>query len=162
MVKGKGAIMSKWLTLAFLIVVVDQATKALVLALLQYNEPVSVLPFIDFTLLYNTGAAFSFLANNAYAHYVLTLLAMVVSAGIIFILTRNRPKTDTSCALALILGGALGNLIDRLRFGYVVDYIDIYIRSYHWPAFNIADAAISIGALLLCLASLKSTDRAAS
>jgi len=162
MVKGKGAIMSKWLTLAFLIVVVDQATKALVLALLQYNEPVSVLPFIDFTLLYNTGAAFSFLANNAYAHYVLTLLAMVVSAGIIFILTRNRPKTDTSCALALILGGAIGNLIDRLRFGYVVDYIDIYIKSYHWPAFNIADAAISIGALLLCLASLKSTDRAAS
>ena len=160
MAQGKAASMSRWLGLAFVITILDQGTKALALALFQYNEPLAVLPFVNFTLLYNTGAAFSFLANSAYARHVLTVLAIAVSAGIIFVLIRKRPKAYASCALALVLGGALGNLIDRLRFGYVVDYIDVYIGSYHWPAFNVADAAISIGALLLFIGSLKPTDHA--
>ncbi len=160
MAQGKAASMSRWLGLAFVIILLDQGTKALALALLQYNEPVAVLPWVNFTLIYNTGAAFSFLASNAYARHVLTVLAIVVSAGIIFVLIRKRPKAYASCALALVLGGALGSLIDRLHFGYVVDYIDVYIGSYHWPAFNVADAAISIGALLLFIGSFKPTDHA--
>lgn len=152
--------MSRWLGLAFVIMMLDQGTKALALALLQYNEPIAVLPSVNFTLIYNTGAAFSFLANSHYARHFLTILAIVVSAGIIVVLFKRNLSFCSSVALAMILGGALGNVIDRFRFGYVIDFIDFYIGSYHWPTFNVADAAISIGALLLFIGSLKPTGRA--
>jgi signal peptidase II len=155
--------MLKWLWLSALIIVLDQLSKHLISSFMQWRESIELLPFFNLTLLHNTGAAFSFLADaGGWQRWFFTLIALGVSAAIIVWL-RRLPVSEKwqAAALALILGGALGNVIDRLRFGYVVDFLDFHYRQWHWPAFNVADAAITLGVMVLLLLVLKGGRRAA-
>jgi len=141
------------LTLAF-----DQATKHLAEALLVMHEPVPVFPSFNLTLTYNTGAAFSFLADaGGWQRWFFLGLGIAVSVGLIIWLCRLKPDDRRlSAALALILAGAVGNLIDRILFGQVIDFIQLYYERWYFPVFNVADIAINIGAALLVLDSLLS------
>ena len=155
--------MKKWLSLALLVVVLDQLTKALADHLLSYAEPLAVFPSFNLTLLYNRGAAFNFLSDaSGWQRWFFVAISATATVLLIFWLKRLKPgQVLLSVALALVLGGAAGNLIDRLWLGYVVDFIEVYYREYYWPAFNIADSAISVGAVLLIWDSLfthKATD----
>ena len=145
-----------WFLGAALVVVLDQATKLWALAALEMYRPVEVLPFFNLTLLHNTGAAFSLLADaGGWQRWLFTLLAIAIAIVVAVWLTRVAGRERwTALALALILGGAIGNVIDRLRFGYVIDFLDFHAAGWHWPAFNIADAAITVGAALLIGLSL--------
>ncbi|MEO6696845.1 MAG: signal peptidase II [Gammaproteobacteria bacterium] len=148
--------MLKWLWLSLLVIVLDQLSKYVVSDLLRLYESVAVLPFFNITLLHNTGAAFSFLAGaGGWQRWLFTIIALVVSVALI-VWIKRLPKTEKwqAAALSLILGGALGNVIDRLRFGYVVDFLDFYYQQWHWPAFNVADSAITVGVVILLLATL--------
>lgn len=140
-----------WLWLSLAIVIVDQLTKYFADTHLDYGRSVAVLPFLNWTLVYNEGAAFSFLSSaGGWQRWMFTALALIVSALLVHWL-RQTPRTQTWVALpyALILAGAVGNVIDRLRFGHVIDFVDVHWGGWHFPAFNVADSAISIGAVLL-------------
>jgi signal peptidase II len=145
-----------WLWLTGLVICLDQVTKLLASAFLIFAHPLPLLPSVNFTLLHNQGAAFSFLANaGGWQRWFLTGLALFVSIVIIVWLSRlQRAHWWLACALALVLGGAMGNVIDRILYGYVIDFIDIYYRQWHWPAFNLADSAISVGAVMLVMDTL--------
>jgi signal peptidase II len=143
--------------LSALVVVADQISKAIASTQLEFHERVPVLPFFDWTLTYNTGVAFSLLNDGpVWARYGLSAFALIVAALFTAWLVRL-PRHDRwqATALALIIGGAIGNVIDRLRFGHVVDFILWYWRDWQWPAFNLADSAISVGAVMLVLASFR-------
>lgn len=147
-----------WLGLSALLIAADQASKWLAVAKLEYARPV---PFIDgfwnWTLVHNYGAAFSFLSDaGGWQRHFFSVLAVLISTGMVLWL-RTTPRSDwrTALPLALVVSGALGNLVDRLRFGYVVDFVDWHWRGHHWPAFNIADSAIVAGALCLVLFSFR-------
>jgi len=145
----------KWLWISLLVVALDQATKQIAESQLTPHQAVNLLPYFDWYLTYNTGAAFSFLANaGGWQRWLFTAIAVVISL-IIVQWMRKLPseETLTAVSLSLILGGAIGNLIDRVYLGHVIDYIQIWLGSYPWPAFNIADAAISVGAVMLILSS---------
>lgn len=148
--------MLKWLWLSLFVILLDQGTKYLALSQLPLYQPVSVLPFFNFTLVYNTGAAFSFLADaGGWQQWFFLGLALVVSIGLVFWLRRLSSNAPWEAfAVALILGGALGNVIDRIWHGYVIDFIDLYYQGWHWPAFNIADSAITVGVVLLVVQGL--------
>nr|WP_208123249.1 signal peptidase II [Facilibium subflavum] len=146
----------RWIWLSVFIITLDLCTKFWASTALTYATPVKVLPFFNLTLLHNYGAAFSFLsnANTFWQVILLSFIAIAVSAVIIIWLIRlPRNKNITALSLALILGGALGNLYDRLYHGYVIDFLDFHINQYHWPAFNIADSAICVGAAVLIIIS---------
>ena len=142
-----------WLWLSLLVVILDQLTKIWVTASLELYQSISVLPFFNLVLVHNEGAAWSFLADaGGWQRWFLSGLAIVVSIAILVWLIRLKPQQRwLAGALALILGGALGNVIDRIMYGYVVDFIDVYYQQWHWPAFNIADSAISVGAVILLI-----------
>jgi len=145
----------KWLWISLTVIVMDQATKQIAEAQLTPHQPVNLLPFFDWYLTYNTGAAFSLLADaGGWQRWLFTAIAIVISLVIVQWL-RKLPgeETLTALSLSLILGGAIGNLIDRILLGHVIDYIQVWLGSYPFPAFNIADAAISVGAALLILSS---------
>ena len=130
--------------------ILDQGTKYLASTMLDY-APVPVLPFLNFALTYNSGAAFSFLSSaGGWQRWFFVVISIVVSAIIVHWL-RGAPRGEVRLpmALALVLGGALGNLWDRLALGAVVDFIDLHYHGWHWPTFNIADSAIAVGACLL-------------
>jgi signal peptidase II len=132
----------------------DQAVKWLVQQSMAYGESVSVTPFFNWVHLWNTGAAFSILTNaGGWQRYFFIGITVVISIFLIKLIRENRHKEET-IAYSLILGGALGNLIDRIFRGYVVDSFDFYWRDWHWPAFNLADIAIVIGAFILVSGSL--------
>lgn len=144
-----------WLLLAAAIIAVDQLTKAYFDAALEYGERIAVLPVFDFTLLYNRGAAFSFLAQQSgWQRWLFTGLGTAAACFILWMLHRHRGERRFSLSLAMILGGALGNVIDRALHGYVVDFLDFHWGGRHFPAFNIADSAITVGAALLILDEL--------
>jgi len=145
-----------WYTLALLIIVADQITKQLAEANLTYNVPVEILPVFDLTLRYNTGAAFSFLHDaGGWQRWLFSGIAISVSLVLIVWIWRNRNEHRLlSAGLSLILGGAIGNLYDRIMHGHVVDFISVHWQHYYFPAFNIADSAITIGAGLLILDSI--------
>jgi signal peptidase II len=150
-----------WLALSLVLILLDQLSKHWALVNLQYNQPVAVIEgFWNWTLVYNYGAAFSFLSDaGGWQRWFFSGLAVLISAVLVFWLSRT-PRGDWRTALpfALIVAGALGNLIDRVRFGYVVDFVDWYLgftELPHWPAFNIADACIVVGAVLMVLFSFK-------
>jgi len=147
---SKGA----WLTL--LIIITDQASKYLAEQLLVLHQPVAIIPFLNFTLAYNTGAAFSFLNQaGGWQNTFFIVIALLMSLVLLVMLYRTpRKELQFSLALWLVLGGAIGNVIDRLRLQKVVDFIDFYIGEWHFATFNIADIAISIGAFLLIMDSL--------
>lgn len=143
-----------WLLLSAIILVLDLWTKAIALAHLELHEPIAAIDgLLNWMLTYNTGAAFSFLSDaGGWQRWFFSALAIGVSTLLTVWLART-PRRDWRQALpfALIIGGALGNLVDRLRYGYVVDFIDAYWREHHWPAFNIADSAIVGGAIGLAV-----------
>ncbi|ALG69426.2 signal peptidase II [Beggiatoa leptomitoformis] len=145
-----------WLGLSLLTLVLDQLTKFWASQVLTYQEPYSIIPFLNFTLVHNTGAAFSFLAEaGGWQRYFLTALAVIVSLIMVVWLSRlSANQKWLAATIALILGGALGNLIDRVLYGYVIDFIDIYYQAWHFPAFNIADSAITVGAVMLLIDAL--------
>ena len=149
--------MLKLLWISSVAIVLDQITKAMATANLEMWTPIEVMPFFNFMLAHNTGAAFSFLADSGgWQRWFFTTIAFVVSIAIIVWIKKLKPEEKTmGISLALILGGAIGNLIDRVRFGYVVDFIDIYVGTSHWPAFNIADSAITIGAAIMIISSFR-------
>ena len=146
----------RWLWLTGVVLVLDQQTKAWIGASLSLYERIGVLPFLDITRVHNRGAAFSFLSTaSGWQRWFFAALALVVSALIVIWLRRLPPgQGRLAAALALVLGGALGNLWDRLQLGYVIDFIDVYYGNWHWPAFNVADSAITVGAVLLILDAL--------
>ncbi len=149
--------MLRWLWLAAVVVVLDQFSKWLASSYLDMFQPVAVMPMFNLTLMHNTGAAFSFLSDaGGWQRWFFTILAVVVSIVLVIWLKRL-PRHDRAQALglALILGGAIGNLIDRVRLGYVVDFIQVYYDKYYWPTFNIADSAITVGAVLLIVLSFR-------
>lgn len=149
--------MLKWLWLSVVIIVSDQISKYWASASLNLHEPVNVLPFFNFTLMHNQGAAFSFLSQaGGWQRWFFTIIALVVTAVIVHWIRRLSPsETWMAVALSLIAGGALGNVWDRIQFGYVVDFIDVYYNTWHWPAFNIADSAITVGAVMLIMEGFK-------
>ncbi|HEY4732697.1 MAG TPA: signal peptidase II [Gammaproteobacteria bacterium] len=143
--------MLKWLWISLVVIVFDQLTKQLATDALILHEPVAILPYINLTLVHNAGAAFSFLSDaSGWQRWFFIALALVVSVVILFWM-RGLPGNAmrTAIPLALILGGALGNVWDRIQYGYVVDFIDVYYDQWHWPAFNVADSSITIGTILL-------------
>ncbi len=148
--------LKRWWWLSALVIALDQATKLLAETLLEMHQPVPVLPSFNLMLTYNTGAAFSFLADaGGWQRWFFLGLGMAVSIGLIAWLWRLKPaEKRLALALALILGGAVGNLIDRAWLGQVIDFIQLYYDRWYWPAFNLADSAITVGAGLLVVDSL--------
>jgi signal peptidase II len=138
--------------IAILVAIADQVTKLLALAHLA-DGAFEVTSFFKLSLAFNTGAAFSFLANaDGWQNLFFVVVAIVVSIVILFMVRRlGANERQVAVALMLVLGGAIGNVIDRVRLGYVVDFLDVYYRTWHWPTFNVADSAISVGAVLLVL-----------
>jgi len=144
-----------WYALAGLVIALDQLSKWLVLGNIEFGQTIYVAPFWNWVLTYNPGAAFSFLADQpGWQRWLFTVLALGVSGWIALELRRHPEQKTLSLALALVMGGALGNVIDRVRFGAVVDFIQWHVAGYYWPAFNVADSAITLGAILLVLAQL--------
>jgi len=146
----------RWLWLSLVVIVLDLGIKALASANLEYGRPLEVLPFFNLTLLHNTGAAFSFLAEHAgWQRWLFALIAIGASIGLTVWLSRlKRGETLTAVSLTLVIGGAIGNLYDRLVHGYVVDYLSFHWGDWYYPAFNLADTAITLGAVGLVLQSL--------
>lgn len=142
-----------WLWLSLAIIVIDQITKFFVVTQLPYDQPLELTSWLNFTYFHNTGAAFSFLNQaGGWQQYLFGGIAIVVSIIILIWIARTPIKDRiTALGLSLILGGALGNLIDRINHGYVIDFVDFHIHDWHFAVFNVADSAISIGAFFLIL-----------
>ena len=151
MAKGGSGAMKRWLWLAAAIVFVDQLTKFAIVRSFSFGERLAVVPgLFDLTLVYNRGAAFSFLAGaSGWQRWFFTGLGVAAAIFIVWLLARHGTQRLFAFALALILGGAIGNVIDRVARGQVVDFLLVYRQRWHWPAFNVADSAITVGAVLL-------------
>jgi signal peptidase II len=150
--------------MSLLVIVLDQAAKQIAETQLTPHQAVNLLPYFDWYLTYNTGAAFSFLANaGGWQRWLFTVIAIVISIVIVQ-WVRKLPAEDTltAASLCLILGGAIGNLIDRVYLGHVIDYIQVWLGPYPFPAFNIADASIFVGAALLILSSFSGIGKTTS
>jgi len=147
--------MLKWLWLSLLAVILDQASKLAIAGSMQLYQSIEIVPYFNLTYVHNTGAAFSFLSEaGGWQRWFFAGLALVISVVIAVWLARlKQHETLLAVALSLILGGAIGNLIDRLAYGYVIDFLDVYYQTWHWPAFNIADSAITLGVILMLVES---------
>jgi signal peptidase II len=153
---GGGHGMLPWLGLALVVVLLDQLSKVAVMRTFEYGRPHWVTSFFNLVLVYNQGAAFSFLAAaGGWQRWMFTALGLVAAAVICYLLKRHQAQRLFCSALALILGGALGNVIDRALYGRVVDFLDVHAGQLHWPVFNLADSAITVGAVLLVLDELR-------
>jgi signal peptidase II len=143
--------MLKWLWLSTLAIVLDQVSKVIIHHSMQLYESIPIMPYFNLTYVHNTGAAFSFLSEaGGWQRWFFAALALIISAVLSVWLARlQKHETLLACALSLVLGGAIGNLIDRLAYGYVIDFLDVYYNGWHWPAFNIADSAITVGVALM-------------
>ena len=150
--------MLKYLFITSLVIVFDQVSKWLMVSWLSLYETVVVMPYFNLTMAHNEGAAFSFLSEaGGWQRWLFIGLALVISIVLLVWLAKLKPTEKLEAiSLSLILGGAIGNVIDRISYGYVIDFIDRYIGHNHWPVFNIADSAICIGAILLVADSFKS------
>lgn len=150
--------MLHWLWLTVAVIALDQLTKWAAMSFLPYGVPQPLFPGLNLTLVFNTGAAFSFLSQaDGWQRWLFVALALAVGIVLIGWLSRLQSHEKwTGAALALILGGALGNALGRILRGYVIDFVDIYYRHWHWPAFNLADSAITLGAAILILHTLLS------
>lgn len=153
---NQAAFVRPWMLLTALIALADQGSKFLVQDLMPYGQSIPVTPFFNLVHVWNTGAAFSFLADaGGWQRFFFIILALAVSIGLIVVLRKPLPRLEAT-GYSLILGGALGNVVDRIMRGHVVDYLDFYWRGWHWPAFNVADIGITLGATLLVIAMLRS------
>ena len=147
---------ARWYALALLVVVLDQLSKYWIGASLHYGEARTVTGFFNLVLTYNKGAAFSFLANAAgWQRGFFIAIALIAIVVIGMLLARRAADALFCAALSLILGGAIGNVLDRIILGHVVDFLDFHLAGWHWPAFNLADSAITVGAVLLIADSLR-------
>ena len=146
----------KWFWLSGVIIVLDQCTKLLAEARLSLHNPVEVMPYFALRKAYNTGAAFSLFHDGSgwQRWFFIALAVLVIGVLVVWLRQIAANQARTALALALILGGAAGNLIDRVVYGHVIDFIDVYYGDWHWPTFNIADSAITVGACLLVLDAL--------
>jgi signal peptidase II len=141
-----------WLALAAIIVVADQFTKTLILGYYQLGDSTYVTSFFNVVRAHNTGAAFSFLADaGGWQRWFFTGIGVVATIFIVWMLKGHGGQKLFAFALSCILGGAVGNVVDRLLHGYVVDFLDFHFKGYHFPAFNVADSAITVGAICLIL-----------
>jgi signal peptidase II len=142
-----------WFLLVIVLVIADQLTKWMASTYLEYNQPLVLLPVLNFTLLHNPGAAFSFLSDaGGWQRWFFTTISLVVSVVLtVWICRLKKGQAWLAASLALILSGAVGNLIDRVLFGYVIDFISVHYDRHFFPAFNIADSAITIGAGMMLL-----------
>ena len=148
--------MRKWLAFSAIVIAIDVYTKHLIQQAFQYGEHQQITSFFDLVRYHNEGAAFSFLANQGgWQHFFFTAIAVVASVVMIYLLRKHAEQKLFCFAIALVLGGALGNLYDRLTLGYVVDFLFFHYQTYYWPAFNVADSAITGGVALLFLDSFK-------
>jgi signal peptidase II len=146
----------RWLGLSALIIIADQITKLAISGHFVYGESMHITDFFNLVLAHNQGAAFSFLNDaGGWQRWLFSAIAVAASVWIVYLLRQHRQEKLFCLALALVLGGALGNLIDRIAYGYVVDFLDFHWNASHFPAFNVADSAISVGAALLILDSFK-------
>lgn len=151
---------TRWLAVSAGVIVLDQLTKFWITAVFQLGDKLAVLPSFNLVLAYNTGAAFSLLADaGGWQRVFFSVVAIAASVVIVHLLRRNPNQPLFSLALSLILGGALGNLVDRITLGHVIDFIQVYWRDHYWPAFNVADSAITVGALLLIWDSFRKPSR---
>ncbi len=159
---SRSGLISAWLMLSVVVILLDQLTKILVVRRFSFAERLNMIPnFFDLTLLYNKGAAFSFLANaGGWQRWFFIGIGVIASVLIIWMLAKHTGQTLFCLALALILGGAIGNVIDRVRLGKVVDFLLFYIHPHYFPAFNVADAAITCGAILLIVDEIRRVRKA--
>ena len=149
-----------WVGIAIIVVLPDQLTKITMTRLLAYGQSDPVTSYFNLVMVYNKGAAFSFLSDQSgWQRYFFTGISVVASLFMLWMLKRNPTQKLFCWALALILGGALGNLIDRVAYGHVIDFLDFHLADWHWPAFNVADAAITLGAALFVLDELRRVNR---
>jgi signal peptidase II len=147
---------TRWLALSAAVVAADLATKEWVSTTFGYGETVEVLPFFNLVLVHNSGAAFSFLAGaGGWQRWFFSVVAVAISAVLVWMLRKPGTGRLLSAALALVLGGALGNLYDRMTLGYVVDFVQLHAGGYYFPAFNVADSAITAGVALLLWDSVR-------
>jgi len=152
--------LAPWLAIAALVLLIDQLTKITVVRLFSYGESQAVTSFFNLVLIYNKGAAFSFLSTESgWQRYLFTGLGIAAALFIIFLLKRHAGQRMFCTALALILGGAIGNVVDRIAYGHVIDFLDFYMRNWHWPAFNVADSAICVGAVLFVIDELRRVNK---
>ncbi|WP_206953715.1 signal peptidase II [Trinickia acidisoli] len=151
-----GASLAPWLGISLIVILFDQLTKIAVTKVFAYATPYAVTSFFNFLLIFNRGAAFSFLSTaSGWQRWAFTGLGVAAACLIVYLLKRHGNQRLFCTALALIMGGALGNVIDRLVHGRVIDFLDFHVAHWHWPAFNLADSAIVIGAMLLVLDELR-------
>ena len=150
------ASLTPWLGIAAIIVLLDQITKVTISRLFTFGESKPVTSFFNLVLAHNKGAAFSFLAaESGWQRYLFTGIALAATVFIVYLLKRHAGQRLFCWALALILGGAVGNVIDRSIYGYVIDFLDFHAAGWHWPAFNVADMAICTGAALFVFDELR-------
>lgn len=149
--------MLRFYAISFAIVILDQLTKKIILAKMALRDVVEVTSFFDIVHLHNYGAAFSFLHNaGGWQRYFLSAISILVSIVLPFYIKKNQHDIFLAMGLTLVLGGAIGNLVDRLFLGYVVDFVSLHIDDvFYWPAFNVADSVISLGVILLIYDALK-------
>ena len=149
-----------WLGVAIVAVLLDQLSKITMSRLLAYGQSETITSYFNLVMVYNQGAAFSFLSNQGgWQRWFFSALALGVSVFIVFMLKKNASQRMFCWSLSLILGGAVGNLIDRIAYGHVIDFLDVHVGGWHWPAFNVADGAITIGAALFVLDELRRVNR---
>lgn len=149
----------RWIILSTVIIGIDLGSKYFASFSLPYAKHVEILPFFNLILLHNYGAAFSFLSDSEsfWQVMLLSIIGIIVAIVIVVRLAKlSNNKNPTACGLSLILGGALGNIYDRVIHGYVIDFLDLHINNHHWPIFNIADSAICIGVTILIVISFRS------
>ena len=149
-----------WLGLSALVLIIDQFTKVLAKNNLFEGNPKAVTEFLNWTLVYNPGAAFSFLAQaSGWQRWLFTGFGIGAAAVMIWLMRKHAHQTVFSLALSLLLAGAIGNVIDRMTYGAVIDFIDVHYLGWHWPAFNIADSAITLGVVLLIFDEVKRVNK---
>ncbi len=149
-----------WLGIALVVVLLDQASKIMMSQFLLYGQSETISSYFNLVMVYNKGAAFSFLSDQpGWQRYFFTAVSVIASLFILWMLRRNPTQRLFCWSLALILGGAVGNLIDRIAYGHVIDFLDFHVGGWHWPAFNVADSAITVGAILFVLDEFRRVNR---
>jgi signal peptidase II len=158
--KNAGLMLMLWLGIALVVVLLDQVTKITMSERLLYGQSEPITTYFNLVMVYNKGAAFSFLSDQpGWQRYFFTGVSVIASVFILWMLKRNPDQRLFCWALALILGGAIGNLIDRVAYGHVIDFLDFHVHGWHWPAFNVADSAITVGAILFVLDEFRRVNR---
>ena len=160
MTLSRGSSLWPWLGWAAIVLIIDQFTKTLILGYYRLGDHTPVTAFFNIVRAHNTGAAFSFLADHSgWQRWLFTAIGVAAAVFILWMLKTHAGQKLFSFAMASILGGAIGNVIDRMMHGYVVDFLDFYVGNWHFPAFNVADSAITLGAICLVLDELRRVRR---